>query len=349
MKNETRIEVIILVAGVMAVGGWFGFRALGKSKAPAGGRARAVVPNVMTAARAAPAVAPAPPVRPATRPRVVPAGMGPVEEPLRPVTTTTLPKAFAALPPEEAAPAPAVNDGLARAQQLIADGKLFEARALLTPLILAAGENAEREELRQALVRINETLFFSRQPSPDCRVVTVGRGDTLSAIAKREGRDEYFTHVIMLINGIKDPRRIREGQRLKTPQGTFSVRVQKRAHRLIVLLNDQYIKEYPVTLGAAASPTPVGSFEIDNNKQMKPDWYSPDGAIYKYGDAKNILGTRWIGFKETDLYAGYGIHGTNDPLSIGQNASNGCVRMRNLDVEELFGMLMPGEKVEIVP
>ena len=45
---------------------------------------------------------------------------------------------------------------------------------------------------------------------------------------------------------------------------------------------------------------------------------------------------------------GYGIHGTNAPSSIGRNASHGCIRMRNHEVEELFGMVAVGDAVELV-
>ena len=55
------------------------------------------------------------------------------------------------------------------------------------------------------------------------------------------------------------------------------------------------------------------------------------------------LGTRWLGLS----IKGYGIHGTNNPASIGKNASHGCVRMRNRDVEELFGMVGVGDQVEL--
>jgi len=44
---------------------------------------------------------------------------------------------------------------------------------------------------------------------------------------------------------------------------------------------------------------------------------------------------------------GYGIHGTNTPSSIGHNASHGCIRMRNRDVEQLFDMVAVGDAVEI--
>ena len=55
------------------------------------------------------------------------------------------------------------------------------------------------------------------------------------------------------------------------------------------------------------------------------------------------MGTRWLGLS----ISGYGIHGTNVPSSIGHNASHGCVRMRNHDVEELFALVGVGDQVEL--
>jgi hypothetical protein len=45
---------------------------------------------------------------------------------------------------------------------------------------------------------------------------------------------------------------------------------------------------------------------------------------------------------------GYGIHGTNRPASIGRNASHGCIRLRNRDVEALFSLMAVGDAVEFV-
>jgi len=58
----------------------------------------------------------------------------------------------------------------------------------------------------------------------------------------------------------------------------------------------------------------------------------------------NPLGTRWMGLG----YKGYGIHGTNMPLSIGKAASHGCIRMRNRDVEDLFNRVEVGDAVELL-
>ncbi len=55
-----------------------------------------------------------------------------------------------------------------------------------------------------------------------------------------------------------------------------------------------------------------------------------------------VLGTRRL-----YLGDGYGIHGTNDPSSIGQSVSHGCIRMRNEEIERLFEMVELGTPVFI--
>ena len=92
--------------------------------------------------------------------------------------------------------------------------------------------------------------------------------------------------------------------------------------------------------GAPHSPSPTGVYQIVNSI-ADPTWYTK-GKIVPPGKC-NPLGTRWLGLSRK----GYGIHGTNRPSSIGRNASHGCIRMRNREVEELFKMVAVGEKVEL--
>jgi lipoprotein-anchoring transpeptidase ErfK/SrfK len=110
--------------------------------------------------------------------------------------------------------------------------------------------------------------------------------------------------------------------------------------KLAVLDTDRVLKIFPTAVGAPASPSPTGVYKIVNSIP-DPTWYYK-GKIVGPGKA-NPLGTRWLGLS----VKGYGIHGTNAPASIGHNASHGCVRMRNRDVEELFGMVGVGDQVEI--
>ncbi|MBP2626744.1 MAG: ykuD 4 [Firmicutes bacterium] len=95
--------------------------------------------------------------------------------------------------------------------------------------------------------------------------------------------------------------------------------------------NDKLIKEYSVAIGKQSTPTPRGSFYIID-KEVNPWWYPPNSNGYVVTSGPhNPLGYRWMGFK-----ANYGIHGTNAPWSIGSVISNGCIRMHEEDVEELF-------------
>ena len=58
----------------------------------------------------------------------------------------------------------------------------------------------------------------------------------------------------------------------------------------------------------------------------------------------NPIGDRWIGLEGIDEatrhMSGYGIHGTNEPQSIGQQSSMGCIRMLAQDVEVVYDVLM---------
>ena len=106
---------------------------------------------------------------------------------------------------------------------------------------------------------------------------------------------------------------------------------------LDVYKNDKIINKYAVGVGTKENKTPVGRFSIIE-KEVNPTWIKPvkeneDPVIIKSGP-DNPLGYRWIGFADT-----YGIHGTNHPESIGGYVSNGCIRMKESDVEELFEMV----------
>lgn len=57
---------------------------------------------------------------------------------------------------------------------------------------------------------------------------------------------------------------------------------------------------------------------------------------------EGVLGTRRL-----DLGDGYGIHGTDNPESIGRSVSHGCVRLHNADIETLYSMVPVGTPVYI--
>jgi lipoprotein-anchoring transpeptidase ErfK/SrfK len=111
--------------------------------------------------------------------------------------------------------------------------------------------------------------------------------------------------------------------------------------RKLALIEDgQVVKTYSTAVGAPSSPTPSGTYTIVE-RIPNPTWYGPGKVV---GPGKgNPVGTRWMGLS----CKGYGIHGTNNPRSIGRNVSHGCVRMRNRDVEDLFARVAVGDVVEL--
>jgi lipoprotein-anchoring transpeptidase ErfK/SrfK len=113
-------------------------------------------------------------------------------------------------------------------------------------------------------------------------------------------------------------------------------------HRKLALLDgDRVVKVYDVAVGAQNSPSPSGEFQIAQRLE-NPGYYHP-GTVVAPGKG-NPLGTRWIGLRAK----GFGIHGTNRPQSIGKNASHGCIRLRNHDVEDLFARVRVGDRVSLV-
>ncbi|QOR65396.1 L,D-transpeptidase [Cytobacillus suaedae] len=101
---------------------------------------------------------------------------------------------------------------------------------------------------------------------------------------------------------------------------------------------------YPIATGVTADMTPEGEYTI--TVKAKDPYYRRKDIIG--GSKNNPLGTRWLGFdaRETDGRI-YGIHGTNNEESIGKYVSNGCVRMHNKNVENLFNKVPVGTKVYI--
>ena len=110
--------------------------------------------------------------------------------------------------------------------------------------------------------------------------------------------------------------------------------------KLAVIENNEVVEVFAVAVGAPKSPSPTGTFTIVN-RVVNPTYYHP-GKVIAPGP-QNPIGTRWIGLNQK----GYGIHGTDQPSSIGYAKSHGCIRLRNADVERLFERVRTGDVVEL--
>jgi hypothetical protein len=172
-------------------------------------------------------------------------------------------------------------------------------------------------------------------------------GDNLYTLCQKwseEHKLRVSPGLILRVNGMTDPRRLRAGMRIRVPKDQVRLEVSKARYRLGVFLGEILVREFPVGIGPG-DRTPDGEFQIDT-RLKNPPWTTPNGVI-PYGDPRNILGTRWMGFQTAGGRSGLGIHGTTEPDSIGTNRSAGCVRMLNRDVEELFDIVPEGAKVRI--
>jgi lipoprotein-anchoring transpeptidase ErfK/SrfK len=117
--------------------------------------------------------------------------------------------------------------------------------------------------------------------------------------------------------------------------------VDKSQNVLLLKAKEEIFKTYTVSTGKN-NCTPVGNFKI-TNKLINPTWFK-SGAVIPSGSPENVLGTRWLGF---DL-PGYGIHGTNEPQNLGKQVTEGCVRLQNCEIEELYTIVPTGTEVSIV-
>lgn len=130
---------------------------------------------------------------------------------------------------------------------------------------------------------------------------------------------------------------VQEGLHLVIDKSNFVLRVVK---------NGEELRRFPVGLGFAGS-TPEGEFVIAN-MLVDPTWFNRGEAVPP-GDARNPLGSRWLGLGRDGTSTSYGIHGTTEPESIGRETSRGCIRMRSRDAEALFVLCSVGTPVTIVP
>jgi lipoprotein-anchoring transpeptidase ErfK/SrfK len=110
--------------------------------------------------------------------------------------------------------------------------------------------------------------------------------------------------------------------------------------KLALFQNGKVVKIYRVAVGKPSTPSPTGEFKIVN-RVTNPSYYHK-GQVIPSG-RNNPVGSRWMGLSAK----GYGIHGTNQPNSIGKATSTGCIRLSKRDLEELFALVEVGDAVEI--
>jgi lipoprotein-anchoring transpeptidase ErfK/SrfK len=117
--------------------------------------------------------------------------------------------------------------------------------------------------------------------------------------------------------------------------------VDRAAHQLTLLQGHDVVFSAPVAIGTARTPTPIGTFYVDAIVPTNPNsvWGAFQLSVSGFSEVhKTFMGGS----------GQIAIHGTNRPGLIGQNVSNGCVRMRNADITEVANRIVLGTPVDIV-
>lgn len=236
---------------------------------------------------------------------------------------------------------------LARAVELENKGKTVASRDAYSAALEAGLSKKDATLIKAKLALLNNKILFKPRVlagDKDSRKYRVQKNDVLSTIG---GRFLIPYELIKRINGLSSDM-IYAGQSLKVVNGPFEVRIYKGDYELQVWLRGRFIKAYPVGIGRGEL-TPVGKFLVEQ-KTVNPPYqprHRPRNEWRGRNDRDNPLGERWIAF---DRKRGLGIHGTIKPESIGKSVSDGCVRMLEKDVEELFDLLVVGVcRVSVYP
>lgn len=143
---------------------------------------------------------------------------------------------------------------------------------------------------------------------------------------------KFFTAIILILTTFAAP-----------AQAQKKIFINAASRLMLLYDGDKKLAVYHLGLGKVSTPTPTGYFQI-RAKEINPPWIDPSDPEFEVPSGPdNPLGYRWM-----EIQGNYGIHGTNRPDSIGHYVSNGCIRMNESDVEELFDIVEIGTPVEII-
>jgi len=191
----------------------------------------------------------------------------------------------------------------------------------------------EHQDLMRILDRVAGSVVYSNQLNLLLPAYVVQPGDTLQSIAEKF---QVPWQLLAKINGVT-PTQLQIGAKLKVVPGPFDVVIDLDEFLLTLYIQGRYAGRFRIGIGQENS-TPVGDYVVQQ-KIENPIYYGPDQQIAA-DDPANPLGERWI-----DLGNGLGIHGTNNPESIGKAESRGCIRLSPADVADVYDILSVGSRV----
>lgn len=137
----------------------------------------------------------------------------------------------------------------------------------------------------------------------------------------------------------------------QTP-AVINVKIDTKTNMLGVFDADKLAAAYPVTIGSAKTASPIGDWKVQRIEKMPRFRWDPEmlnhgirsGNFHVLPPGPNSpVGVIWIALNKK----GIGLHGTNEPETIGHASSHGCVRLTNWDAVRLAQKIKPGVPVSI--
>jgi len=201
---------------------------------------------------------------------------------------------------------------------------------------------ADLSPVVEKLDAVNRDLVFNPRGTWRSEAVEVIPGDSWHKIAKKLGRERGVNAGIGLLRAMnrRTGDHLDVGESVRVPLDPIRIDIHRSAFACLVYLGERIVRVYPIGLGREGSETPAGQFAV-GKKDPRPIWWKPNppSPPLPYGHPENPLGERWIGFRADGRDTEYGLHGTNSEQAILSRVSNGCVRLRNADVVELYDLL----------
>ncbi len=207
------------------------------------------------------------------------------------------------------------------------------------------------------------------KPSEQSKLKALLYGSLLEFVSERyHSAEEYLQR----LNRDKDLEKLKPGDTITVPNvvpfevGKLSEGFVKPnpafANRRIIIdtvertlevrENNTLIYEFPITPGSTKLPAPKGMWKILGIATMP--WFRHDEGVLNFGvrtddyfnlppGPNNPVGILWMGLNKP----GIGIHGTNNPETIGRAGSHGCIRMANWDAAKIKDLVTVGDVVGI--
>jgi len=254
-------------------------------------------------------------------------------------------------------------------------GELLKSRKLLnTAYISGRLPRGDQETARKALQDLAARTVLRPAPHvhPDDHFMlsyTLKGGDLLGSIFYKSGEQKGHIRkkgviarnelnvppgIILRVNGLSSATKLRAETGYKLIKGPFHLVVYLSVRKADLFLQDLFVRRFPICVGTPDTPTPTGFFRIAKGGMTRNSSYNPPvdsnlpNRTIKPGQPGYPLGSKGLNIKlegiqqlgtDIPVTRSYAIHGTNEPDSIGQAKSMGCLRFNDEDMDFIYNCL----------